>query len=1114
TMDKGDSVQIDIEWEDLYEYLPWEATPLARADAYPARIAIFRSSKTEQAYPGHFDTVNAVADWLETMGYEPGNKLDISFDNVTVPGLFSDTFSDGNADGWVRAAGCANWNVENGALRASRIGNDDNIMLTGSDWTNYSVRVDITYNEQGHYLNDAEVYLRYVDRNNFVKVGIENFFGFWRLKRTVRIDADNAETSWLFDFQKTNSPVEDVTYNLRVDATGGVFDVYFNGAYVNTFVDTTFSAGKIGVGTKATQLGFWEPRKGYYFIDDDEYSYYGGIDTTVTEASPLNLDYGYLVGFFPTLMLPGTYVMSDVEVSNVVTWIDSGLNSLIVLDGGVACENELGVSDMGRIEELLGVAASVTVVSNLTSATVGDDGHYATLDYDTGDTISISGNAFAYNSLLSSAVDVLTLDNGTVAVPGLILNQRADHPDSPSKVIVFNFDAASGGQLTNTFSMPAQRAFEWARGEAYQVTLELKYDTQSTNAFDFVILKTTGWLLTGSGTNTLMVDIPENNIMTGDNLYWVMYVHPWDSTDPWRDHGGFYTSEDEAGAPLYTSLSGVGLQVLGITDVAYAGRDWDKWIAYNTRTQELVLAYGLKDKGVIDIQDHFDDGNYTGWTVSPNANISWSVTDGALRASVSGAGGESYITRNGLALNNTNITFEYDVLFENGAASGGIIYRGVKLDLNPTRCGWVDDDPNYTNNPLTTGVWYHVVVNLRDGNPYMRSDVRVGNELVFVTEDIEVTNFNSNTIGLIAPTMTGYAAWDNIRVVDEEYAVVWSTVNGVSFPTNDVPTGTWPTVPDYDPNMIEHGGANEGCQYEWFIHFKGKDGVYARQDVNIYFSPRLMVESSNFPTRMARGETVTVPVEWEGLGTGSAGKLKLSLEDPYLGTNAARGTFDITNATGTAEFELTIDAGAAAGKNYNWLAYFYPTTATNPMLQRIGLDDTFCFQPVEMGAPIAPETTIEVTSIVDGDFVVYSDAGIPADSDLFTWSGGGGTWDSEFTIWPAAEGVETFYTLNFLSYIGWGIFDTGGVDLSAYTNGYLKFSLFALDTMKVEIEDMDGHKGTANVGPTSIYWTHYSIPMTNFPAVDFSRIKGMFMITSYDAAEYIVDQIRWSNTAD
>ena len=98
-----------------------------------------------------------------------------------------------------------------------------------------------------------------------------------------------------------------------------------------------------------------------------------------------------------------------------------------------------------------------------------------------------------------------------------------------------------------------------------------------------------------------------------------------------------------------------------------------------------------------------------------------------------------------------------------------------------------------------------------------------------------------------------------------------------------------------------------------------------------------------------------------------------------------------------------------------------------------------------------------------------------------------------------------------IDYIGWGIFKTVGTeDLSAYTGGYLKFWLFSFETLKVEIEAPAGVKGTLNVGSTGGTWQEISIPLSNFGSIDLSQVYGFFMITSYNAAEFLVDHVRYS----
>ena len=111
TATKGGSVSVPIEWENLYEQLPWQNTPMSRNSSFPGRVALYRSLKTESQFTGHLARANAAANWLESMGYTAGNPLDISFDDVVVSNLYSDNFEDGDSAGWTRQAGAANWEV-------------------------------------------------------------------------------------------------------------------------------------------------------------------------------------------------------------------------------------------------------------------------------------------------------------------------------------------------------------------------------------------------------------------------------------------------------------------------------------------------------------------------------------------------------------------------------------------------------------------------------------------------------------------------------------------------------------------------------------------------------------------------------------------------------------------------------------------------------------------------------------------------------------------------------------------------------------------------------------------------------------------------------------------
>ncbi|RLG38557.1 MAG: hypothetical protein DRO01_06300, partial [Thermoproteota archaeon] len=447
-----------------------------------------------------FDTVdhlyNAYEGW-----YVDDIRVMVSGSGV----LFADDFNDGDMDGWQRIAGCGNWTVEDGSLRAWRLGNSDNILVAGDGtWSNYEVSADIRYNAQGPYFNDAELYLRYVDRENFVKVHIRNFHGFWRLKYTVRENTNITSQGWIHEFTKTNRPVENTWYNLKVVATGQIFHVYFDGDYVGTFVVSNLLTGKIGVGGMAQQLGISEPWKGYYFVDDDEYSFWAPEGQAQVSGHPLNLDWGYLDRFFTTLILPGTYVMSDTEVSNVVTWMNRGLRSILATDGGVAMKDETGADDRGRIEELFGVASGSFISDNTFHVIrVLDGTHYVTHDSRTGTAININAPSHLWTEPDGARV-LGTAERLSppviVGAPSLLANVYGDDPQCPKKTFCFNFSVDTGDMLTDEFSLIAQRAFEWLRGEAFKVRVELKYPHPSGDpSLDLTLLSTEAWLMGETG---------------------------------------------------------------------------------------------------------------------------------------------------------------------------------------------------------------------------------------------------------------------------------------------------------------------------------------------------------------------------------------------------------------------------------------------------------------------------------------------------------------------------------------------------------------------------------------------------------------------------------------
>ncbi|HPG00036.1 MAG TPA: beta-galactosidase [Kiritimatiellia bacterium] len=1044
---------------------------------------------------------------------------------------------------WTRAAGAANWAVSNGALRVWRIGNSDNILTAGQvAWSNYTLSADIRYNTQDEYFNDAELYLRYIDRDNFVKVGIRNYYGFWRLKYTVRDHTNIVAQGWLHEFSKTNRPVENTWYSLKVTAASNAYTVYFNGEDAGSFTATNFAAGRVGMGTMAAQLGIWEPQNGYFFVDDDEYSFWAPEGQPTGGGKPLNLDWGYLNNFYTTLILPGAYVMSDVEVSNIVTWLDKGMYSLISTDGGAAMEKENGVSAMGRIEPLFGAAPSLTTLSGLTRLTVGTNDHYVTLDHTAGAQIPATGSARAWSGLTKGTA-LGRVDNGVSSAPALIVNTLTNDPYAPRKTLCFNFGIDAASQMTGSFSNIARRAFEWSRGQAHKVRVLLKYPVHADQPeYDITLAQWDAWVLSCNGSNTLALNIPTEGIMTGSNLYWVIYTYAWDAEEAWAGHDGFYTSQNDGGG-LFTSIPGIGLQVLGASDKVYGGRTWDLWLGYNTTGQSLMLTYGIKDKGGLRNEDNFDDGNYAGWTIQPSPNYRWTVTNGAVRYTSPTNGGLSWLMRDGLNVADRNITIEYDVKYSGGAEGGGLIYRGQILQLHPWGVYWT------TNNPLdmssgtasnfsglvtnadgsvsyvitgsvsvhigapyfTTGSWHHVMVSIRDGDPCPVSDVSIDGKAILFMEPLKHTNWSGTSVGFLSPEKSGQVEWDNFRVVDEQYSAVTQMVTGVYVPTNAV-TPFWPYVPDYDPDMWEYEGTQLGGQYEWYAYFRGKN-EQSTLTAALYFAPRLMVEDTNFPTVITAGQTVQLPVEWESLPQAPM-KLRVQLVDPYSGSTPVTQDFTVNTLSGSAYFPITVPSNAPSSGNFLWSAFIYPDGSASPFDDRIGLDDTYRFNT--LGQPIGPETQITVigTPLSDNDEVVlYSDSGLLGGCSVYTWQGGTATFDGDYTGIAAPEGVKSFRTYgNYWQ--GWGLFSAeGGVpdgrDMRAFTNGFVKFWANSTVTLKVQLEDTGYVKRTKYVPSTGGVWKEIVIPISDFSGVNLSSIYGLIEISSETASTFYIDNVRW-----
>jgi len=169
---------------------------------------------------------------------------------------------------------------------------------------------------------------------------------------------------------------------------------------------------------------------------------------------------------------------------------------------------------------------------------------------------------------------------------------------------------------------------------------------------------------------------------------------------------------------------------------------------------------------------------------------------------------------------------------------------------------------------------------------------------------------------------------------------------------------------------------------------------------------------------------------------------------------------------------------------------------------------------------------------------LYSDAGVAGDnvaacgnSPVCAWGSGAQTFDGNSTaISPTPEGVTSFRTSNPSGYAGWGIFyDTvvlhpGGVDLSRFRSGSLRFWIYATDasviyTLNLEhptpsptftnVDCTDGRKLCYNFKvPVANQWVDMEIPISP-TSQDVVNLYSPFEITANSATTFYIDYVRY-----
>jgi hypothetical protein len=150
-------------------------------------------------------------------------------------------------------------------------------------------------------------------------------------------------------------------------------------------------------------------------------------------------------------------------------------------------------------------------------------------------------------------------------------------------------------------------------------------------------------------------------------------------------------------------------------------------------------------------------------------------------------------------------------------------------------------------------------------------------------------------------------------------------------------------------------------------------------------------------------------------------------------------------------------------------------------------------------------------------YSVYNDTGIPSDAEVWTWDGGSGAFDGNYTGDTSPEGTKCFKT-DSANWAGWGVFliypSDHTVNLSAYNS--LKFCVKTPANLKVEIQQdnrSNGQKYTRYISQHgwngTNTWQEITIPASAFTGADMNKIFSPFMVTIETSGTFYIDNVRW-----
>jgi hypothetical protein len=233
----------------------------------------------------------------------------------------------------------------------------------------------------------------------------------------------------------------------------------------------------------------------------------------------------------------------------------------------------------------------------------------------------------------------------------------------------------------------------------------------------------------------------------------------------------------------------------------------------------------------------------------------------------------------------------------------------------------------------------------------------------------------------------------------------------------------------------------------------------------------------------------------------------------------------------TNTLTLTANGSSAGGHvdvSPNWTV---SPSSMGAVVPNVGT--TVVFQPAALGDVVVTATydgmlatsQIAVVSYIPtpATYSVYSDLGLPANTNLFT--GGGITVDAAMSSGYTPEGIRYARSSNTTNSQFWGIsLNSGSVDLSSYS--FLKFDLRlgreldSGETLIIRVQDASltySHplvSSSDGFNRMDTLWQEISIPVSDFAGIDSHHISVPFIVLVQSVTSpltFDLDAIRWSN---